>query len=280
MPDTTQLRFPAYKLPGLTDAQNAIYTRNLFEIERWSHGAGNHYHDGTGTNSTALGQGSTATVDEATAIGDRATATGLSTIALGIDASASRDLAIAIGSDANAEGQESIVIGWSAKSLHPALYGIAIGKLATVSGAQDLIAIGRESSASSSSGAMAIGTSAVASAGNTISIGTSATTNQADTIVIGASAIATAGGSGNVVIGTSADAKSKTRSVALGESSVATASTQVHLGDRHIEIVEITAPANGAANSARLFAVDSGGGKTELRVIFGSGASQLIATEP
>lgn len=45
-----------------------------------------------------------------------------------------------------------------------------------------------------------------------------------------------------------------------------------------IRMFEITAPA-GNANEARLFAVDSGG-KTVLKVIFGSGAAQVIASEP
>lgn len=47
-----------------------------------------------------------------------------------------------------------------------------------------------------------------------------------------------------------------------------------------IEGFEMTAPAAGAANSWRLFGVDSGGGKTILKCQFGSGAAQTIATEP
>jgi hypothetical protein len=45
-----------------------------------------------------------------------------------------------------------------------------------------------------------------------------------------------------------------------------------------LELLERTAP-SGAANTARLYAVDDGG-KTKLYVIFGSGAAQLLATEP
>jgi hypothetical protein len=46
-----------------------------------------------------------------------------------------------------------------------------------------------------------------------------------------------------------------------------------------LRLQEQTTPA-GVADSAKLYAVDSGGGKTVLRVIFGSGAAQTIATEP
>jgi hypothetical protein len=44
--------------------------------------------------------------------------------------------------------------------------------------------------------------------------------------------------------------------------------------------VEQTAPAAPSANGYRIFAQDNGGGKTQLMVIFGSGAAQQIAIEP
>ena len=48
-----------------------------------------------------------------------------------------------------------------------------------------------------------------------------------------------------------------------------------------IQMKEISAaPANGPADSARLYVVDNGAGKTSLRVIFSSGAAQTIATQP
>ena len=43
---------------------------------------------------------------------------------------------------------------------------------------------------------------------------------------------------------------------------------------------EMTAPGVPAANGYRLFAVDSGGGKTVLKVQFATGAAQTLATEP
>jgi hypothetical protein len=46
-----------------------------------------------------------------------------------------------------------------------------------------------------------------------------------------------------------------------------------------LELEERTAP-SGLSNHARLYAKDNGSGKTQLVVIFGSGAEQVIATEP
>ena len=47
-----------------------------------------------------------------------------------------------------------------------------------------------------------------------------------------------------------------------------------------VQLTEMTAPAAGAANTARIYAVDNGAGKTQLMVIFASGAAQQIAIEP
>jgi len=46
------------------------------------------------------------------------------------------------------------------------------------------------------------------------------------------------------------------------------------------QLTEMTAPAAGAANTARIFAEDNGSGKTRLMVQFASGAAQQIAIEP
>lgn len=47
-----------------------------------------------------------------------------------------------------------------------------------------------------------------------------------------------------------------------------------------MDMVEQTAPAAPAANTARLYAVDNGAGKTQLVVVFPTGAAQVLATEP
>jgi len=50
-------------------------------------------------------------------------------------------------------------------------------------------------------------------------------------------------------------------------------------GGATLDLLEQTAP-TGVANTARIYARDNGAGKTQLMVIFGSGAAQQIAIEP
>lgn len=59
-----------------------------------------------------------------------------------------------------------------------------------------------------------------------------------------------------------------------------TPDTRLDIDAGAIEFAEMTAPSNGAANTARLFCRDNGSGKSQLCVIFGSGAIQVLATEP
>lgn len=46
------------------------------------------------------------------------------------------------------------------------------------------------------------------------------------------------------------------------------------------ELAEMTAPGVGASDTARIYAVDNGAGKTQLMVIFASGAAQQLAIQP
>lgn len=50
--------------------------------------------------------------------------------------------------------------------------------------------------------------------------------------------------------------------------------------DVYLEGVEMTAPAAPAANAGRIFFQDNGAGKTQLMVIFSSGAAQQLAIQP
>ena len=54
----------------------------------------------------------------------------------------------------------------------------------------------------------------------------------------------------------------------------------VVLGAFYQQFTEMTAPAAGAANTVRLYAEDSGGGKTRLMALFATGAAQQVAIEP
>jgi hypothetical protein len=56
---------------------------------------------------------------------------------------------------------------------------------------------------------------------------------------------------------------------------------QVVLGDVYVDLVEMaSAPAAPGTDRARLFVQDDGAGKTQLCVIFNTGAVQVIATQP
>ena len=89
---------------------------------------------------------------------------------------------------------------------------------------------------------------------------------------------ATAAGHAAVAIG-SESAALHGHSVAIGLNSTTTALYQVALGARHIEITEVTAPGVAVANGARLYVKDNGAGKTQLCVIFATGAEIVLATE-
>lgn len=51
-------------------------------------------------------------------------------------------------------------------------------------------------------------------------------------------------------------------------------------GQGFFQMPEQSSAPSGVANTARLYAIDNGAGKTQLVVIFGSGAAQVLATEP
>ena len=48
----------------------------------------------------------------------------------------------------------------------------------------------------------------------------------------------------------------------------------------YLQINEMTAPTAGAADTGRIFCQDNGAGKTQLMVIFNTGAAQQIAIQP
>lgn len=68
-----------------------------------------------------------------------------------------------------------------------------------------------------------------------------------------------------------------TQNVRIGANTLP--NTRLDIGDGAIEFAEMTAPGGGAVNTARIYAVDNGG-KTELLVIFNTGAAIQLAIQP
>lgn len=56
--------------------------------------------------------------------------------------------------------------------------------------------------------------------------------------------------------------------------------TNASTGGAAIQFTEMSAPSAGASDTARLFCRDNGSGKSQLCVIFATGAIQVVATEP
>ena len=101
--------------------------------------------------------------------------------------------------------------------------------------------------------------------------------NQSDDIVtIGYRAIAD--GAKAMALGSTASA-AHAGSVALGADVTTTALAQVAIGPRHLAMSSVTAPTAPPASGGRLF-VQVTGGKSQLAVIFPTGAIQILATEP
>lgn len=56
--------------------------------------------------------------------------------------------------------------------------------------------------------------------------------------------------------------------------------TNASTGGGAVELLEMTAPAAGAANTVRLYAQDNGAGKTQVMALFNTGAAVQVAIEP
>ena len=192
-------------------------------------------------------------------------------------------------------GITNTAAGTGAQAKATGTFNTAIGALAesALSTGIGNTAVGYEAAklASTGSGNVAIGNGALyapkgrnqeatTTASRQTAVGTEsgqATTSESNNIVT-VGYRATAGGHAAVAIG-SESAALHGHSVAIGLNSTTTALYQVALGARHIEITEVTAPGVAVANGARLYVKDNGAGKTQLCVIFQSGAEIILATE-
>lgn len=259
----------------------------------------------TGSRNTAVGwaaAGSVVSANDNVAIGWKALnlATSGSNVAVGRDALVALSTGpsnVAIGPFAGSGLTTpgfNVAVGASALTLDGGAGQVAIGSSALQnSQANHNIGIGYQSGQAISTGALnlAVGFQALKLPGGSnfptttgtrqtaigYQTGQGSATQRSDTVALGYRAIFDADNA--TALGASAQAN-HTAAVALGANTITTAANQIQIGGRHIELTEITAPGNGAANSARLYAVDNGSGKTQLAVVFGSGAVQILATEP
>lgn len=261
-----------------------------------------------GSSNVAVGSGAQAAITDgsnSTAVGTNAQAvmtSGANNTAVGVNAQnavtsagqntavgANAQLLLATGSGANTAvgyaAQDALTTGHSNTAVgSDALGAISTGTTSTAVGTSTL----RSSTANNNT---AIGANAgytpngAANSTTTgarqtlvgVETGLSSSSQINDITAVGYRAICT--GTGAMALGSGAQAV-HAGAVAIGMSAVTTAVDQVEIGARHFELVEVTEPAAGATNAARLYVKDNGSGKTQLCVRFATGAVAVLATEP
>lgn len=258
----------------------------------------------SGIRCTAAGNKAVAATQDTVAVGTQATAAALSTVVgslaadtggqavvIGNSAANAMSNTVTIGYNAsNPDGSESVAVGASAVGRSQS---VSVGKSASVSsGSMQSVAVGCNSVASGGlsvcigydskitapgSDAVAIGASANAFYTSAIAVGKSASAGYR-AVAIGNLSVANNASGGSVAVGSGASSTHQA-SVALGSGSATSAASQVQIGARHISLTEVTAPGVATADGARLYVKDNGAGKTQLCVIFATGAEIVLATE-
>jgi hypothetical protein len=175
-----------------------------------------HSHSGTGSNSVALGTGSTAGATGSTAVGAPATASGTNATAFGYNASAVGVSALAAGYNASAPTDYSLAVGSGATGSGTATAWTAVG-YNTNAGGLEAVAVGKSATVSSDYG-VAVGSSATvgAAAGSAVAIGQNASALGPNSLALGL----------NASVGASHN-----NSIALGANSATTSANQIMLGN-------------------------------------------------
>lgn len=175
-----------------------------------------HNHNGTGTNSVALGTGATATADSTTAVGASADATAVNSTAYGYNASAAGLNSLAVGYNASAPTDYSMAVGSGATGGNAATAWVALGYGANAGGNESV----------------AVGKNAVTQADFGTAVGTGAQTGVSGTSAVAIGQNAQALGANSVAIGQGAVVGSThNNSVALGSLAATTSANQVMLGN-------------------------------------------------
>jgi hypothetical protein len=175
-----------------------------------------HSHNGTGTNSVALGTGAVASGTSSTAVGVNTTASGANASAYGYGATASGANSLAAGYNSVANGDYSMAVGSGASGTATDTAWVAIGYGANTSGIE-AVAVGKNASAQEDYG-VAVGSAAQVGPGanSAVAIGQNAQALGASSVAIGQGA----------VVGTTHN-----NSVALGSGAATTSANQIMLGN-------------------------------------------------
>jgi len=175
-----------------------------------------HSHNGTGTNSVALGTGAVASATGSTAVGAPATASGTNATAFGYNASAAGNSALAAGYNASAPVDYSLAVGAGATGSGTATAWTAVG-YNTNAGGQEAVAVGKNATVSSDYG-VAVGSGATvgSSSGSAVAIGQNASAQAPNAVALGMGATV---------------ATSHNNSVALGANAVTTGANQIMAGN-------------------------------------------------
>ncbi len=201
---------------------------NGTDVVRYDTSSG-FYVQGTGSNTTVIGNGATSSVANSTVYGYNASATGTLGVVIGNNASTSQTESIVIGANAVIDGGTggATVIGEAAQA--NTNNTTVIGSNASGDGGQQSVVIGATAT-SGQQNQVVIGFGATAGGGfeaGQIAIGENSTSTDADAIAIGRDSITD--GRYSIALGTFADAQF-TESIAIGTDATTTASNQFVLG--------------------------------------------------
>lgn len=185
----------------------------------------NYNNDGaTGTQSTAIGVGASATTN-GTAVGNGAAASGQAGTAVGISSTANGVSSVAIGQSASAQNDNAIAIGHSAVSYNNA---VAIGYNAEARNEKS-IHIGSMSTTGTQdgSGSVSLGYDATATGAGAASLGYKATASGTDAVAVGQESSST--GAGSVALGYQAKS-TKDHATAVGTTAEANTAESTAVG--------------------------------------------------
>jgi hypothetical protein len=238
-----------------------------------------------GTNSICIGDSVNPSGSGLVAIGQTITATGNFQVAIGTNTDVGAEGAVAIGSSADAGEAAAVAVGLTVtagvqatavgSSCTAGTQGVALGYSATTAASQ-AVAVGHTSNADNHGVALGYGS---ISGQFGVALGRNAQQLSTAFAVTALGNGSTVSGNYGTSIGYAAVCD-HANSVALGDQVTTTAASQIKCGARHFELTEIADPSAPATNSGRLYMRDNGSGKTQLCVIFPTGAVQVIATEP